>query len=93
MAKFHSIRWFSELNPWIDFVVICLFEDRDRAIEIVEKAMTEWYNDPDIYGGYGDAVEWWLQQENIPYEIICHDSEDTSDKYEEFWNKILNQLY
>ena len=91
--KLEAVHWFSWANTWIDFVVICTPDDKERVVELVDKAMDDWFDNPDIYGGYGDAVEYWLKDEEIPYKIICHDSEDESDEYEEFWNKILSQLF
>lgn len=93
MNKLEAVHWFSWINAWIDFVVICVPDDKERVVKLVDKAMEEWFDHPDFYGGYADAVEMWLRRERILYKIICHDSEEESDEYEIFWNKILSQLF
>lgn len=89
------IRYFSEMNEWIDCVITVNEEDVERAKELVITAMEEWW---DFLGDeglcYGDAIEDALTNAGILYNIRYHaadmDNLDIdSEEYEEEWENSI----
>lgn len=62
-----GLRYFSFMNPWIDYLVIVLNDDVSRATETIQKAMDMYWDEE--YECYGDAVECQLMENKIPYFI------------------------
>lgn len=83
-----AIRRFSEMNPWIDFIVLVDATRRYDAEPVVNKALTEYWDGE--FETYGDALEYHLL--NIPHVIIYHDSDDISDAYEQMWEQMLDKI-
>ena len=85
------VRYFSSMNPWVDFVVLVDSEKLDMAKSIVKRSMDEYWNSDSE--AYGDVVERALNAEGIDYTIIYHDSFEESDEYETIWNAYLDAVY
>lgn len=85
------IRYCSDLNPWIDFVVIVDPENKEKAEKIIESSMIKFWKE-DNYDPYGDIIERELASNEIACEIIYHDSDDVNDEYEEAWEKYIIHL-
>lgn len=62
-----GIRYFSFTNLWIDYIVIVLNDDVERAKEVIQNAMDMYWDCE--YECYGDAVECQLVENGIPYFI------------------------
>lgn len=83
-----GIRYFSDINPWIDFVVFVKKEAvRTTAREIAE-AMDEFWLGIDNCECYGDIVERNISSNCL---IIFHDDEDESWEYEEAWENMVRE--
>lgn len=85
-----AVRWYSDTNQWIDFIVVVPDEYLPFTAKAVGKAMDAYWNDDSIEC-YGDAVEDNLRQSNIPYLIFFHDSEREDDEYEERWEAFVER--
>jgi len=86
-------RFFSQMNPWIDFVVLYDPSEYDRGYicKTVEKALDAFWDGE--YECYGDAVEVELMSAGIvKYMMVYHDSEDESAEYEEQWEKWIKDI-
>ena len=89
------IRYYSEINPWVDGIVICQDEDYPLAKIAISAGIRGWING---YGflstmGHGDAIDWALKFLGIiDYQLICHNSENTTKEYESFWKDIIDQF-
>ena len=88
MSKKH-IRYFSIVNPWIDFVVTVNESDSAKATGAIYDGIEAFCEDGDSGWCYGDYVETALTNADITYDIMYHDSEDMSDEYEEKWEASL----
>lgn len=86
-----AVRWYSDTNTWIDFVVVVPDEYLLSAAKAVKMAMNAYWNDDSIEY-YSDAVEDNLRNATIPYLIFFHDSEREDDEYEENWEEFVEQL-
>lgn len=81
-------RYASDLNDWIDFVVLVPTPSQGDESERIIKAMDAFWNreQPDTYSEY--------IEEAFPDSIILyHDSEDDSEEYEKKWNETLDSIY
>lgn len=85
-----GFRRYSVTNPWIDFVVLVPREYALTAMTAIDEAMGAFWDEE--YECYGDSVEAALIGLHIPYVIVYHDSEDTSDAYEEMWERTIGTL-
>lgn len=87
-----GIRYFSYMNHWIDFVVMVPDDDVDRAKATIKEAMDMYWND--VFECYGDAVEWMLKENNIPYciQYIPWDHENDCEFEWIDWEKYLSHL-
>ena len=85
------VRYFSIINPWIDFIVIVNPNSARRAESTLDTAMNEYWESD--FEAYGDIVEHYLRNANIQYEIVYHDPYDESDDYEKAWEAYLDSLY
>lgn len=90
-----GVRYFSIMNPWIDFVV--LFDDSQYTSGTISGAIHDsmaLFWEGDTYECYGDALydnmrnEWGVQH----FMILFHDSENESEEYEEAWEKWLGHI-
>lgn len=87
---FSSVRYYSWVNPWIDFIVLVQSSFEDRALEIVRNAMDEYWESDDMC--YGDVVERWLLVSKIPYMIFYHSEEKQDEAYESEWERLIQKL-
>lgn len=85
------VRYFSELNPWLDFVVIVAPGKQARVMRILSKEMDEYWDQDDLC--YGDMVEDALKKAHIRYEIVYHDNNREDQEYEDAWEEYLRTLY
>lgn len=86
----YGFRFYSNMNPWIDFVVLVPRTIKDSAYVILRHAIEAYWND--IYECYGDAIEDKLDKREIPYVVIYHDSNNISDEYEHRWEAMVENL-
>lgn len=85
--NFSVLHYASDLNPWIDFLIFVKPEDLEKAIVSVQTAMDDYWNEK--FNTYGDALHYHM---DVPYFIIYHDSEDTSESYEDIWWQMINDI-
>lgn len=72
IAERRCINLYSDMNSWMDLVILVNDEDFDKAKEVAEKAFDDFWNDPKVEEecwAYGDWVEWKLKEANIKYEM------------------------
>ena len=72
------INVFSDMNTWIDFVIIpCNDEDFTKAEEIVSKAYDDWWTLPDAeFEPITDWVSRCLTENDIEFEIYFKNEEE-----------------
>ena len=85
-----NLRWFSDTNKWIDFVVSTPEVFKDEATTAVHDAMDAYWDDE--FECYGDAVKCFMRDAAIPYVGIYHDADDESDEYEKKWEALLSEI-
>ena len=76
------INVFSDMNTWIDFVIIpCNDEDFTKAEEIISKAYDDWWTLPDAeFEPIADWVSDKLKENGIEFEIYFkYEEEEESD--------------
>lgn len=75
------INLYSDMNTWIDFVIIpCKSEDFNKAKEVVEKAFDDWWSAPEAEcEPIGDWVSDKLKENGIEFEIYFKHEEEESD--------------
>lgn len=72
------INVYSDMNPWMDLVVLVNNEDFDKAKEVTEKAFDDFRNDPKVEEecwAYGDWIGWKLKEAGIKYSMYFRESE------------------
>lgn len=76
-SKIKAIRYFSEMNPWIDFCVVC----KEKDSEAVQKAITQGMDDfwDGEYVPFGDCVEQSIENAELSYLIIYADLDYDND--------------
>lgn len=90
---FSGVRYFSLMNPWIDFVV--LFDESqykvDTIVDSISAAMESyWDGDEECFG---DAVYCCLDVWGVQhYAILFHDTEDESGEYEDRWDHWIGNV-
>ena len=88
-----GIRYFSESNPWIDFVVFASEKDKEDAKLAIIRGMDNFWEDGDIC--YGDAVLAELNQ--IDYKgdikpfIVFIDESLPESMWEEYLDFVKNK--
>lgn len=85
-----GVRYWSDSNQWLDFVIIVNRADAARVAKIVNESMNEYWDG--FWDVYGDAVERGLRDAGIKYAAIYHDSENESDEYEKAWEGMLSSI-
>ena len=87
-----GIRYFSYMNNWIDYIVLVLDSDVERAKETIRKAMDMYWDEE--FECYGDAVECMLYANKIPYciQYIPWDHENDCEFEWIDWEKYLEHL-
>ncbi|WP_346991269.1 hypothetical protein [Agathobacter rectalis] len=73
------INLYSDMNSWMDLVLLVNDEDFDKAKEVTEKAFDDFWNDPKVEEEcwcYGDWVGWKLKEAGIKYNMYFRGKED-----------------
>lgn len=73
-----GLRWFSVMNPFIDFVVLVHESDRERATEAIREGMDDFWDD--AADGYGDCVYWALEARGIKNVMRFFDEDTETDE-------------
>lgn len=72
IAERRCINLYSDMNPWMDLVILVNDEDFDKSKEVAEKAFDDFWNDSKVEEecwAYGNWIEWKLKEANIKYEM------------------------
>lgn len=78
-----AFRYYSMMNPWIDFCVVCKVEDSETAKNAILKGMDDFWKGE--YFPFDDMVTSCLNDAEIGYQIFYADLErddDEDDIYE-----------
>lgn len=91
-----AIRYRSEGNSWIDFVVFVSKQDAAQVRKLIEGAMDSFWND-DEYSDipYGDIVEMAIEEAGFPYAIAYNpipEADDPEKEWEDFVQGIKNTM-
>jgi hypothetical protein len=73
------INLYSDMNSWMDLVLLVNDEDFDKAKEVTEKAFDDFWNDPKVEEEcwcYGDWVGWKLKEAGIKYNMYFRGKEN-----------------
>ena len=75
------INVFSDMNTWIDFVIIpCNDEDFTKAEEIISKAYDDWWTLPDAeFEPIADWICRCLNNNDIEFEIYFKNEDEEND--------------
>lgn len=92
MDGMESIRYFSFMNEWLDFVVIVPDGFVEDACKIIKGAMDQFWDYQ--YETYGDAVETELAYADIPFEMHSIPWDDKRDcpVDEKAWESWIEEL-
>lgn len=73
-----GINVFSDMNTWIDFIIIpANYEDFTKAEEIVRKAYDDWWTLPDAeFEPIADWICRCLNNNDIEFEIYLKNEEE-----------------
>lgn len=66
------INVFSDMNPWMDLILLVPDEDFEKAKDVAEKAFDNFWNDPKVEEecwAYGDWIGWKLKEAGINFEM------------------------
>mgnify|MGYP004651531373 FL=1 len=66
------INVFSDMNPWMDLVILVPDKDFEKAKEVAEKAFNDFWDDPKVEEEcwtYGDWIGWKLKEAGINYKM------------------------
>ena len=76
-----AINVYSQLNDWIDFVVILENqEETEKAEEIINKAADRWFEDADdICDTFADYVCFELTKAKIKHDIYFKENTDEDE--------------
>ena len=66
---------YSELNMFMDCIVLVDEEDLDDAADVINEAIDQWHNE-DSCECWGDVIERALRDDGISYEIYFKDEEE-----------------
>ena len=72
------INLYSDMNPWMDLILLVNDEDFDKAKMVTEKAFDDFWNDPKVEEeclAYGDWIGWKLKEACIKYSMYFRESE------------------
>lgn len=91
-----AIRYRSEGDSWIDFVVFVSKQDAAQVRKLIEGAMDSFWND-DEYSDipYGDIVEMAIEEAGFPYAIAYNpipEADDPEKEWEDFVQGIKNTM-
>lgn len=77
------INVYSEMNSWIDCLVVVSTEDAPMTTGVLEKAFDEWCEPTEEAHDqcYGDWLEWALQEAGIEHEIYYKPSDSDEDDW------------
>lgn len=74
------INVYSELNPWIDFMVYTYDDDFEKAKEIIKKSFDNWWEDEMISQiPIGSYIEMKLKENGIEYDIYYKNKEEEEE--------------
>lgn len=85
-----AIHCFSDLNPWMDCIVLVNEYDADRAERLIKMAIDRLWDDA-TDECYGDLIEHNLADAEIDYAIKYGISED-DEAYEKFVVWLLKEI-
>ena len=87
-----AIRWYSDMNEWMDCVVFVPNNQAEIAKTLIEQAIDLYWEDE--YECYGDAIEDLLSENNITYCIQFIEWDHDEDCMVEWfnWEKWIDDL-
>lgn len=85
----HCIRYFSDLNPWIDFVVFVPANQSGQAVDAIRRGIDDFFSD-DNQSPYGQCVEIALNDAGVSYLIDYYDCND--DDAGEAWENYIDNV-
>lgn len=92
-SNFSGIRWFSELNPWMDCIVIVQKEDAEKAMFVMKKAIDKIWDEEGPYETYGDIIEKNFFDSGIDIHwSLFYDADQEDDKYSDIWEKLVETI-
>ena len=90
MGKLKVFRYYSEMNPRIDFAILTFEDFADKARTAITEAMNRFWSDEEPHLCYGDYVGAMLIIAGVPfYDIFFNeDAEDDPN----LWEAIMKKL-
>lgn len=86
-----GIRYFSESNPWIDFVVLVDDEAKTDAKVAIARAMDTFWEDGDIC--YGDAVYAEMNKlKGVHFSVIFFDENLPESMWDDFLEYVKSKF-
>jgi len=76
--EYKVFRYYSMMNPWIDFCVVCKVEDSKTAKNAIIQGMDDFWKGE--YFPFGDMVTSCLNDAEIDYQIFYADLEHDDDE-------------
>ena len=88
MGTLKVFRYYSLMNPWIDFVILTFEDFADKARTAINEGLDLYLSEEGEGLCYGDAVALKLMEAGVPfYDIYLEDEEKN-----ELWEAIIEKL-
>ena len=62
-----GLRWFSDLNEWMDCLILVQSEYQEAAIQAIRDGVERYWDDE--FQCYGDSIEEALMERGVPFVI------------------------
>ena len=91
-----ALRWFSDMNPDMDCIVIVSAEDEDIAEEAIRTGVEEFWDSDDLC--WGDCVVSALDERKVPHTILympgwgSYDLGEFPAELDDAWEAYLGSL-
>lgn len=85
------LRWYSQTNIFMDFVVVVPTVMAYDAANVVVRTMDAWWEDNNSEA-YGWTVERAMQDAGIPCLFVYHGDMREDQEYEDSWEDVVRSL-
>lgn len=85
-----GLRWYADMNDWMDCCVYVPREYEGRATKVIKTAINEFWDQNDQC--YGDMIEDGLIDADIPFMIEYCEYDDETDEVSPEWEEHFDYL-
>ena len=88
MGTLKVFRYYSMMNPWIDFAILTFEDFADKARDAINAGLDLYWGEEGEDLCYMDAIALKLMEAGVPFYDICLEDEDEN----ELWEAIMEKL-